>query len=72
MKKNNQSPSLNQDILDLKKISEWFENNENFDLEEGLVNVKEAAKLYTKIKAQLVSLENEFAIVKKDLEQDML
>lgn len=72
MKKTKETQNLAQDIADLKQLSQWFEANPNFNLEEGLVNVKEAARLYKQIKNQLADLENEFSHVKKDLEQDVV
>lgn len=66
MAKNNLKESLKK----LKDIVEWFDNQEEVDVEVGLEKVKEGAALIKESKKQLKDLENEFEKVKEELEED--
>ncbi len=57
------SGSLNK----LEEIAEWFERERDFDIEEGLVKVKEGVELVKKLKARLKAVENEFKELQKEL-----
>ena len=51
----------------LRAITEWFEPQEEIDVEKGLRKVKEGAELIKASKERLKELENEFEDVKKKL-----
>ncbi len=56
------------DELDrLNKIVEWFESREEIDVEEGLNRVKEGSEIIKRLKSRIKDVENEFELVKKDL-----
>ncbi|MCL4392201.1 exodeoxyribonuclease VII small subunit [Patescibacteria group bacterium] len=60
---------ITEDLAKLKKIVEWFEAREEVDVEEGLEKVKEGSEIVKRLKARMGEIENEFEMVKKDLEQ---
>lgn len=64
--------NLSSNLKQLSKITEWFENQEDIDIEEGLKKVKEAAVLIKASKERLKTIENEFKEIKKevDLEEE--
>jgi Asp-tRNA(Asn)/Glu-tRNA(Gln) amidotransferase C subunit len=62
MEKTNLSESLKK----LEKIVEWFEGQEEIDVEK----VKEGAKLIKSSKERLKKVENEFEEVKRELGED--
>ena len=51
--------NLGELINNLSKISEWFEKQEEIDVEIGLQKIKEAALLIEKTKKRLKEVENE-------------
>jgi hypothetical protein len=57
-------PNLKQYLEDIKKISDWFEEQEEIDLEEALVKIREAGELIKLSKDRLVEVENEFKEIK--------
>ena len=60
-----------KDYLDkIKKISEWFENQEEIDLEAALVKIREAGELIKLSKERLVEVENEFQEIKAEIEKE--
>jgi exonuclease VII small subunit len=63
--KNNLSESLKK----LEQISVWFDEQEEIDLEKGLLKVKEGAKLIKESRAQLRDIENEFEEIKAEMEK---
>ena len=66
MTKNNLKDSLKK----LKEIVEWFDKQEEVDVEMGLEKVKEGAVLIKESKKQLKELENQFEKVKEELEEE--
>lgn len=64
--------NLNDSLKRLAEITEWFDNREEIDVEEGLKKVKEAVELIKTSKERLKSIENEFEEIKKgiDIEDD--
>lgn len=63
-------PSLSESLQKLEEITEWFEHQEEIDVEKALEKVKEGALLIKEGKARLKEVENEFEIVKKELEKE--
>ncbi|MFA5080768.1 MAG: exodeoxyribonuclease VII small subunit [Candidatus Paceibacterota bacterium] len=61
---------LNQNLSSISKIVEWFESQEELDIEEGLKKAKEAAELIKETKKMLKEAENEFEEIKKTLKKD--
>ncbi|MBI2038461.1 MAG: exodeoxyribonuclease VII small subunit [Candidatus Nealsonbacteria bacterium] len=61
---------LSSNLKRLSEITDWFENQEEVDVEEGLEKVKEAAALIKKSKERLKAVENEFEEIKKGADID--
>ncbi|MCK9393533.1 MAG: hypothetical protein WCX30_02980 [Candidatus Paceibacterota bacterium] len=61
---------LNQNLKTISKIVEWFESQEELDIEEGLRKAKEATEVIKETKKMLKEAENEFEEIKKTLEKD--
>ena len=66
LSKNNLKDSLKK----LKDIVDWFDKQEEVDVEAGLLKIKEGARLIKESKKQLKVLENEFEKVKKELAEN--
>ena len=61
--------NLKTSLKKLQSIMDWFEEQEDIDVEEGLKKVKEGAELIKKSRKRLQEVENEFEEVKKSLEE---
>ena len=59
--------NLSQTLKKLEEITEWFNSQEEVDIEKGLEKVKEGVKLVKASRARLKEVENEFEDVKKEL-----
>jgi exodeoxyribonuclease VII small subunit len=53
----------------LEAIVEWFDQQQEIDLEEGLEKVKAGAEIVKDLKAKLKGIENKFKEIKEDLEE---
>lgn len=62
--------NLNQSLKKLSSIAEWFEDQEEIDVEAGLAKVKEAADIIKEAKQQFKDVENQFEEIKKEMEKD--
>ena len=62
--------NLTQSLKKLEEIVEWFESQQEVDVEKGLEKVKEGAVLIKASKDRLKKVENEFEEVKKELEKE--
>lgn len=60
--------SIGESIKKLEKISDWFDGQENIDLEEGLKKVKEGATLIKETKEKLRNIKNEFEEIQRGIE----
>lgn len=60
--------NLSSNLKRLSEITDWFENQEEVDIEEGLKKVKEAAALIKVSKERLKAIENEFEEIKKEVD----
>ena len=60
--------NLSDNLKKLSKITQWFESQEEVDVEEGLKKVKEAASLIKASKERLKEVENEFEEIKKEVD----
>jgi exonuclease VII small subunit len=58
--------NLGDNLKKLTEITEWFENQKEIDIEEGLRKVKQAAVLIKESKERLKQVENEFEEIKKE------
>ena len=63
--------NLNQNLKRLSEITEWFDDKEEIDVEEGLKKVKEAVTLIKASKSRLKEVENEFEEIKKEIEPEI-
>ncbi len=62
--------NLNLNLKRLSEITEWFDNQEEVDVEQGLKMVKEAVGLIKTSKDRLKKIENEFEEIKKEVALD--
>jgi len=62
--------NLNDNLKRLLEITEWFDSQEEVDVEEGLNKVKEAVDLIKASKERLKEVENEFEEIKKEIEPE--
>ncbi len=60
--------TLSDSLKKLQQISRWFDEQEEIDLEKGLLKVKEGAKLIKESRLQLKTIENEFEEIKAEME----
>lgn len=63
--------NLSQSLKKLEEITEWFNDQQEVDVERGLEKVKEGVQLVKSSRERLKEVENEFEDVKKDLEGDL-
>lgn len=70
MVKETDSKNLNVNLKKLAEITEWFDNQEEIDAEEGLNKVKEAVLLIKSSKERLKQIENEFEEIKKEIDSE--
>lgn len=61
------SKNLTQSLSELEKIVNWFDEQEEVDVEEGLTKVRVAASLIKDSKARLAEIENEFQTIEKEI-----
>lgn len=62
--------NLNNNLKKLEEISDWFDNREEVDVEEGLEKVREAVVLIKESKERLKQIENEFEEIKRDATEE--
>ncbi len=60
--------NLKESLKRLGEIAEWFEQQEEVDVEAGLDKVKEGAELVKACKKRLSEIENEFEQIQRDVE----
>ncbi len=56
-------------INTLEEINAWFQN-EDFNLDEGLLKLKEGKELIKQCRARLQEVENEFVKIKKEFAEE--
>jgi exonuclease VII small subunit len=71
MSKKTDKKGLNNNLKRLSEIAEWFDTQEEVDVEEGLEKVKEAAKLIKLSKERLKEIENEFEDIKREIDEEI-
>lgn len=62
--------NLKESLHKLNEIVEWFENQEEVDVETGLEKVREGATLAKACKARLAEVENEFEKIRKEVNKN--
>ena len=60
--------SLGESLKKLESITAWFEEQDEIDVEKALEKVKEGVLLIKSSKERLREVENEFEVVKKELD----
>lgn len=66
-----EAQGLKNNLKKLAQISDWFEEQTEIDIEEGIKKVKQAAELIKASKMRLKEIENEFKEIKKDIEKEV-
>ncbi len=69
-KSKKEKKDIGAELGKLEKIVQWFEAQDQVDVEEGLLKVKEGAELIKDLKQKIKKVENEFEEIKKDLSED--
>ncbi len=59
--------SLGESLKRLEMITQWFESQDEIDVEKALEKVKEGVVLLKMSKERLKEVENEITVIKKDL-----
>ncbi len=62
--------SLKESLNTLNTIVKWFDEQEEIDIEVGLVKVKEGVELIKKCKKRLAEVENEFKEIQREVENE--
>ena len=62
--------NLKETIKKLEEISDWFNEQKELDVEQGIEKVKEAVKLIKESKERLVAVENQFEEIKKEISSE--
>ncbi len=61
--------TLKEYLKEIQKITDWFDEQEDLDVEVALAKVKDAAALIKTAKGKFTEIENEFKEVKKKIEE---
>ena len=61
---------VSESLSKLESISEWFEKQEEVDLEEGLAKVKQGAEIIKELKTKLKGIKNQFEEIKESLGEE--
>ena len=62
--------NLSKNLEKLAAIAEWFDEQEEVDIEEGLSKVKEASILIKESRGRLSEVENEFLEIRKEIDEE--
>ncbi len=62
--------NLSDSLKKVQEIIRWFDNQEEVDVEKGLEKIKEGTVLIKESRTRLKEIENEFEVVKKELEKE--
>ena len=60
---------ISESLDKLEEIVDWFEKQEDVDVEEGLKKVKEGAAIIKILKERLKEVETEFSEIRRELEE---
>jgi exonuclease VII small subunit len=61
---------IGESLGKLELIVAWFDSQKEVDVEQGLQKVKEGSVLIKNLKQRLKTVENEFEIVRKELDSE--
>lgn len=62
--------NLKESLSKLNGIVEWFDEQDEVDVEVGLEKVKEGAELIKDCKKRLSEVENEFKEIQRDIDKE--
>ncbi|MFZ2187368.1 MAG: hypothetical protein WAV46_01945 [Candidatus Moraniibacteriota bacterium] len=62
--------NLSDSLKKVQEIIRWFDNQEEVDVEKGLEKIREGTVLIKESRTRLKEIENEFEVVKKELEKE--
>ena len=62
--------NLKESLTKLNTIVTWFEEQEEVDVEAGLVKVKEGAELIKVCRKRLSEVENEFKEIQREMDKE--
>ncbi|MFA5652029.1 MAG: exodeoxyribonuclease VII small subunit [Candidatus Paceibacterota bacterium] len=65
-----QKVNLKESLSKLNSIVEWFEEQEEVDVEVGLEKVKAGAELIKVCRKRLTEVENEFKEIQRDIDKE--
>lgn len=65
--KKREANNLKKSLDELRSIADWFDGQEEVDVEQGLEKAKKGVKLVKECRRRLAELENEFEEIKKEL-----
>jgi len=65
--KKKEATSLKKSLDELRTIADWFDGQEEVDVEQGLEKAKKGVRLVKECRKRLAELENEFEEIKKEL-----
>lgn len=69
-KKDESEVNLTKNLEKLGAIAEWFDEQEEVDIEEGLKKVREASGLIKESRGRLSEIENEFLTIRREIEEE--
>lgn len=69
-KENNGQGEFKKHLQEIAGILEWFDAQEELDVEQALEKIKTAAELIKTSKKRLGQIENEFKEIKKEIEEE--
>ena len=70
MARRKQEINLTESLAELGGIVEWFDEQDDVDVELGLEKVRQAATLIKGSKGRLAEIENEFREIEKEMGSD--
>ncbi len=62
--------NLSDAIKELKQITEWFEKQDEINIEESISKIKQGAVLVKECKEKLKEMENTFEEIRKELDSE--
>lgn len=62
--------NLSESLKKVQGIIDWFDGQQEVDVEQGLEKIKEGTVLIKESRTRLKEIENEFEVVKNDLEKE--
>lgn len=62
--------NVSENLKKLSEIADWFGSQDQVDVEEGLLKVKEAAGLIKESRERLTEIQNEFTEIRKQIEEN--